>query len=419
MTYREQIDLRQYGLRRRDLLRLSAYGSAAGLAPWFGCAPAKPTLKSASSPATQAMAPTAEGERILVVLELSGGNDGLNTVVPYGDDAYYALRPKLGLRKDKLRPIDAHYGFNAGMAGMDTLWRAGKVAIVHGVGYPQPSFSHFNSMAYWHTATPNSGASYGWIGRLADAMLPEGASMPLVNVDATQSLAVRARRHVPVVFDDPARFVPKGPRYKSTLAGPTGDNVARAFLRDVARSARDASDQVRRAWRDYNSSVDYGLTDLDLSKIAALIEARLPTRLFYTSFRDNIFDTHVYQASLHQRLLTYFSDAVYAFQQDLERMGRAQDVLLLVFSEFGRRAGENANLGTDHGTANVMFAIGEGVRGGHHGTPPSLTELDATENLVFTVDFRRVLASVIEGWLGHQDAAEVLGGAFEPLALFG
>lgn len=400
-------------LRRRDVLRLGAHGSALGLvAPYLaGCA------HGASKPLSKT--PKVPGERILVVLELSGGNDGLNTVVPYGDDAYYRLRPKLGLPKAKLRPLDASFGLSPGMAGMEKLWGEGRLAIVHGVGYPQPSFSHFSSMAYWHTAAPNSGAAYGWMGRLADAMLPAGASVPIVNVDATQSLAVRSRTHVPVVFDNPQSFAPKGPRYPSSPLSGESSNASRAFLNDVSRSAREASEDVREAWQKYPKSIDYGIADLDLSKIAALIEARLPTRLYYTSFRNNYFDTHVYQANLHRRLLTYLSDAVHGFQQDLDRMGRAEDVTLLIFSEFGRRAGENANLGTDHGTANVMFAVGSGVTGGHYGAPPSLTELDATENLVHTTDFRRVLSSVVEGWLGHADASEVLGGSFEPLPMWG
>ena len=415
MEHRELDDHRHTGLRRRDLLRLGACGSAlSGGLPWLGaCASAVPD--PAANRATTA--PSRPGDRILVVLELPGGNDGLNTVVPYGDDAYYALRPTLGIRKDKLRVLDEHFGLSSGMAGMEKLWRANQLAVVHGVGYERPSFSHFNSMAYWHTAAPNSGAAYGWVGRLADAMLPPGAPTPIVNIDATQSLAVRAREHVPVVFDDPLRFVPKGPRYAQVPAE-FQKNPSRAFLQEVARSADEASERVRQAWQKYASSIDYGITDLDLSKIAALIEARLPTRLYYTSFRNNAFDTHVYQANLHQRLLTYLSDAVYGFQQDLERMGRAQDVALLIFSEFGRRAGENANLGTDHGTANSMFVVGSGIKGGHHGTPPSLTALDDTENLVYTTDFRRVLATMIEGWLGYADASNVLGQRFETLDLF-
>ena len=394
-----------FDIQRRNLLRLGAFGSAYGM-----LAPFLPGMN-------QARAEGAES-RILVVLELSGGNDGLNTVAPYGDDTYYNLRPKLGLRPEKLRKIDDMYGMNQGLAGMERLFNEDRLAIVHGVGYPQPSFSHFNSMAYWHTAAPNSGESYGWVGRLADALLPEGSPNAIVNIDATQSLAVRSRHHVPVVFDDPAGFMAKGtPGDGPGLGEGAEQNASRAFLNDVARGAELASEKVQSAWSNYGGGVDYGLAHLDLPKIAALIEARMPTRLYYTSFRDNAFDTHVHQPNLHRRLLTYFSDAARAFMQDLDRIGRADDVLLLVFSEFGRRAAENTNLGTDHGTANLMFAIGNPVNGGHHGIAPSLTDLDETENLRHTVDFRQVLATAIEGWLGYPDASDVLGGGFDTLPL--
>lgn len=392
-----------FDIQRRNLLRLGAYGSAYGM-----LAPFLPGM-------SRARAENAES-RILVVLELSGGNDGLNTVAPYGDDAYYSLRPKLGLRPDKLRKLDDMYGMNQGLAGMERLYNEGRLAVIHGVGYPQPSFSHFNSMAYWHTAAPNSGESYGWVGRLADVLLPEGTPNAIINIDATQSLAVRSRHHVPVVFDDPARFMAKGMTDDRPQLSETADqNASRAFLNDVARGAQLASEQVQSAWTNYGGGIDYGLAHLDLPKIAALIEARMPTRLYYTSFRDNAFDTHVYQPNLHRRLLTYFSDAVRAFTQDLDRIGRADDVLVLVFSEFGRRAAENTNLGTDHGTANLMFAVGNAVHGGHHGIAPSLTDLDETENLRHTVDFRQVLATAIENWLGYPDASDVLGGDFDNL----
>ena len=395
-----------FDTQRRNLLRLGAYGSVYGLlAPFMG----------GFAYTREAMA----SKRILVVLELSGGNDGLNTVVPFRNDDYYRLRPTLGIKQNKVRKIDDDYGLSSGMAGMERLYKDGRMAIIHGVGYPQPSFSHFNSMAYWHTAAPNSGASYGWVGRLADVLLPEGSPYAIVNVDATQSLAVRARKHVPVVFDDPERFVPKGvPFHVANGADQAAENASQGFLRDVARSAREASVKVRDAWTSYKSSIDYGLIPLDLPKIASLIEARMPTRLYYTSFRNNIFDTHVQQGATHARLLTYFSDAVSAFMQDLERIGRADDVMVLVFSEFGRRAAENTNLGTDHGTANVMFAIGNGVKGGHYGTPPSLATLDDTDNLIHTTDFRQVLASVIEDWLKYPNAKDVLSDEFKKISAF-
>ena len=157
---------------------------------------------------------------------------------------------------------------------------------------------------------------------------------------------------------------------------------------------------VREAWAKYHSPVDYGITGLDLPKVVALIDAGMPTRLYYTSYRNNAFDTHVYQNDTHKRLLTYASDAVTAFLSDLERIGRADDVVVMIFSEFGRRVPENVNLGTDHGAANLMFVAGKQVKGGHYGKVPSLTELDAGDNLIHTTDFRRVYGTMIDGWLG-------------------
>jgi uncharacterized protein (DUF1501 family) len=183
---------------RRDLLRAGMYGVGvtAGALPLPLFAQAGATL-------------TAQGKhdgKILVVLELSGGNDGLNTLIPYGDDAYYKQRPHIGVPRKELRPIDDHFGFSGGMAGFERLYKDGKLAVVHGCGYENPSFSHFTSMAYWHTAAPNSGEEYGWVGRLADAMAPAAPPNFLVNIAARQSLAVRSRLHVPVVFDDPNKF---------------------------------------------------------------------------------------------------------------------------------------------------------------------------------------------------------------------
>lgn len=369
-------------------------------------------------------AAAAGGDKILVVFEMSGGNDGLNTVVPYGDDAYYRQRPTIGVKPDGLVRLDEHFGFNPGLIGLEKLYKDGDIAIVHGAGYDNPSFSHFTSMAYWHTAAPNSGEEYGWVGRLADAMEPGGAPNYVVNVDATQSLAVRSRDHVPVVFDDPAKFRREGFFQQQALfrrvpdAGDS-ENPSRRFLLDIARGALDASALVREAWAAYDTPVDYGLVPLDLPKIAALIHADLPARLYYASFRNNAFDTHVHQANLHRRLLTYTADAIAGFFADMERIGRADDVVMMVFSEFGRRVPENTSLGTDHGAAGPMFLVGKPVRGGHYGEPPSLTELDEGDNLIHTVDFRRVYATAIGGWLGFAGADAVLGGDFPPLPVFG
>lgn len=400
---------------RRDLLRAGMYGVAVagGVLPVPAFAQAAAALSKGGE---------ADG-KILVVLELSGGNDGLNTLVPYGDDAYYKHRPNLGIPKKDLRVIDDHFGFSGGMTGFERLYKEGKLAIVHGCGYENPSFSHFTSMAYWHTAAPNSGEEYGWVGRLADAMAPTAPPNYIVNIGARQSLAVRSHKHVPVVFDDPNKFAQEEFfEEKAVLNAPVVaakvDNPTRRFLLDTAKSAQDASALVRQAWSKYHSPIDYGIVGLDLPKVAALIDAGMPTRLYYTSYRNNAFDTHVFQGDTHKRLLTYASDAVYAFTRDLERIKRADDVVVMVFSEFGRRVPENVNLGTDHGTANMMFVVGKDVKGGHYGTIPSLTKLDAGDNLVFTTDFRRVYATMISGWLGYRDTRQLLNGDFQTFPLF-
>lgn len=362
--------------------------------------------------------------RILVVLELSGANDGLNTFVPYADDTYYKLRPRLGIPQKKLLRIDDMHGFSSGMTGFEQLYKDGKLAIVHGCGYAQPNFSHFTSMAYWHTAAPNSGQSLGWVGKLADSLAPEGTPNFIVNVDEAQSLAVSASRHTPVVFNDPERFMRKGdatvaPMFAHVEPAAADANASQKFLLDVARSAKEASQQVREAWTSYKTPVDYGIVPMSLNKIASLIAAGMPTRLYYTSYPHNIFDTHVHQSDVHARILTYTSDAVAAFIRDMERIGRADDVSILIFSEFGRRAAENDNLGTDHGTANLMFLAGKNVKGGQYGTRSSLTQLMPDGNLEYTVDFRRVYATMIEGWLQHKDSAAILRDKFETFPIFG
>ncbi|HTM11263.1 MAG TPA: DUF1501 domain-containing protein [Bryobacteraceae bacterium] len=403
-------------LNRRDILKagLSGLSMTAGTALRVGV----------FGRAAAALAAEAESNgKILVVLELSGGNDGLNTLVPYADDAYYKHRPKIGLPKKSLRIIDDHFGFNRGMVGFEHLFKDGKLAIVHGCGYENPSFSHFSSMAYWHTAAPNSGEQYGWVGRLADTIAPDAPPNFIVNIDTHQSLAVRSRRHVPVVFDDPNKFsresfYDENAVFKSTPDNGKVSNPAREFLLETDRSAKSASALVQEAWSKYHSPVDYGIVGLDLPKVAALIEAGMPTRLYYTAYRNNAFDTHVFQNDVHQRLLTYASDSISAFMKDLQRIGRADDVVLMAFSEFGRRVPENVSLGTDHGAANLMFVVGNQVRGGHYGQIPSLAKLDEGDNLLHTTDFRRVYATMIAGWLGHRDTRELLNGDFQPFDMF-
>ena len=404
-------------IKRREILRRGMAGlGIAGI----GASILKP---SAFTSVAEAAALAEANGKILVILELSGGNDGLNTVVPYGDDAYYRHRPEIGLPKSQLRILDDHFGLNPGMSGFEELFKDGKMAIVHGCGYENPSYSHFTSMSYWHTAAPNSGEEYGWVGRLADNLDSTGSSNFLVNVAARQSLAVRSQQHVPVVFDEPSRFTREAfSQEKEALShiADVGDidNPSRRFLLDIARSANDASELVREAWSNYSSPVDYGVNSLDLPKVVSLIESGMPTKLYYVSYRNNAFDTHVFQNNVHRRLLTYTSDAVSAFVRDLERIGRADDVALMIFSEFGRRVPENVTLGTDHGAANVMFVVGNGVKGGHYGEVPSLTKLAEGDNLAYTTDFRRVYQTLISGWLEHGGSQDILRGEFKTFDMF-
>ncbi|MBI2799200.1 MAG: DUF1501 domain-containing protein [Gammaproteobacteria bacterium] len=399
-------------MNRRQMLTRLASMTGAGLV-----AGAIPSLFQQALAADAAV-----NDRILVIFEMSGGNDGLNTIVPYADDAYYKLRPTIGIKQKQLLKLDEHFGFNPGLLGFQRLWQDGKLAIVHGAGYAQPSFSHFTSMAYWHTAAPNSGDEYGWCGRLADTLAPEPRPNFLVNIDTTQSLAVRSRVHTPVVFDEPDRFRRLGLNQERAMldyvSKPVAGNATLDYLEQVARSANEASALVREAWAKYKTPIDYGIVPAQLPKVASCIAAGLPARIYYLAYRNNAFDTHVQQPDLHQRLLSYVADAIHGFQRDLERLGQADRVALLVFSEFGRRAPENNNLGTDHGTANNMFMVGSKVRGGHYGTLPSLTALDDGDNLAYTTDFRRIYATAIDGWLQPGTAAKVLKGEFETLPIF-
>jgi uncharacterized protein (DUF1501 family) len=277
-------------------------------------------------------------------------------------------------------------------------------------------------MAYWHTAVPNGGEPYGWLGRVADAIDPELTPNFLVNIDERQSLAVRAARHVPVVFDDPERFMRKGLHQSRSVLDSVSEaqsgNPSQRFLDEVAQSAKQASQRVRAAWDSYKTPVDYGIISLDLPKVAAMIAADLPTRLYHVGYRHNAFDTHVQQVDQHQRLLSYVSDSIAGFIKDMDRIGRADDVTVLVFSEFGRRVAENTSLGTDHGTANHMYVIGKPVRGGHYGKAPLLTDLDENGNMKYTTDFRQVYASLIEGWLGYADSKSLLSGQFNTFPIF-
>ena len=411
---------------RREFLARGLYG--------IGLGAGLPILLSRTSAALTAQALQGTSmerhpERILVVLELSGGNDGLNTVVPHGDPAYYRARPHIGIPAREVLKVDDHFGFHPSMVGFERLYKDGRMGIVHGCGYDHPSLSHFSSMSYWHTGVPNAGEPLGWLGRLADDHLDPATRNLIVNIGTSQSLAVRSGKHSPLVFDDPSRFRRDGTdAEKRVLTGlgsehtqPTANSTL-DFLAATARNAADSSDFVRQASAAYRTPVDYGIGNAfggGLQRVAALIASGMKTRLYYVSYQGNAFDTHVQQGDVHSRLLMYTADAVRAFLDDVARLGRGNDVAVVMFTEFGRRVEENGSLGTDHGTATPMFLFGsrDRIRGGLYGQPPSLTDLD-DGNLKMTTDFRRVYATSIKEWLGYDDTETILKGRFDSLGAF-
>ena len=408
---------------RRDFIRRGLYGLGlgAGLPVLLNR-----TTAALSAQALQGTSMEANPERILVVVELSGGNDGLNTVVPFGDDTYYRVRPNLGIPERDVIKVEDGLGFHPSLVGFERLYKDGMMAVVHGCGYENPSLSHFASMGFWHTGVPNGGEQLGWMGRLADGAYDHDAQGNIiVNVGNRQSLAVQSRHHPPLVFNDPNALMRDGNDAEYTVfeevdrAKETG-NATLDFLSATAENAVGAGEIVRRAASSYQSPVDYGIGGLSgsLRRVASLIAAELPTRLYYVSYAGNAFDTHVHQAAPHARLLAYTADAVRGFMEDLQRIGRDDDVAVMMFTEFGRRVEENASLGTDHGTATPMFVFGTGIRGGMHSRHPSLTDLD-DGNLKMTTDFRRVYATMIEKWLGYEDTGSILRGTFPPLGVFG
>jgi uncharacterized protein (DUF1501 family) len=407
---------------RRDFLIRGLYG--------IGVGAGLPLILNRTSAALSAQA--LEGtsvekhpERILVVIELSGGNDGLNTIVPFADPAYYRARPNLGIPERQVIKFADGFGFHPSMIGFERLFKDGLMAVVQGCGYDHPSLSHFSSMGFWHTGVPNGGEALGWLGRVADSGYDPAKRNMIVNLGSSQSLAVRSHKHSPLVFDDPARFRREGTDLEKqalvelSKARET-NNATLEFLASTAQNATESSEFVRQASAVYRTPVDYGIgggLGNNLQRVAALIAAGMATRLYYVTYAGNSFDTHVQQADLHARLLMYTADAVRGFMEDIKRIGRADDVAVMMFTEFGRRVEENASLGTDHGTATPMFLLGRALKGGLHGEHPSLTDLD-DGNLKMTTDFRRVYATMIKEWLGYENTQAVLKGRFETLGLF-
>ncbi len=391
---------------RREFLQTSAVVSAgltlpAFLTGWRG-------LACAGDPAA--------GGRILVVVQLGGGNDGLNTVVPWTDDAYRRARPTLGLPKERVLDIDGRFGFNDALAALKGLFDDAKVAVVQGVGYPNPDRSHFRSMDIWHSASDSDRyETTGWLGRYFHNCCG-GKPDPVggVNVGAKMPMAF-AGSDVGVSFTNPAwfRWLPgegrDGEAAFRELNAEKGEGTL-DFLRSVSASVVATSDKVQAVARKARVSAGYPESRFadDLRTVANMILGGLPARVYYVSMSG--FDTHAGQAGTQERLLKEFAEGVKAFHADLAKSGVADRVLLMSFSEFGRRVEENASRGTDHGTAGPMFLVGEGVAPGLHGTFPGFKDLDQGD-LKHTVDFRSVYGEVASKWLGA-DPKSVLGKEF-------
>jgi len=402
--------------------------------------------------AADALTQSATGKdgTILVVLQMAGGNDGLNMVVPYGDDAYYRARPRLGLAADKILKIDNYAGLNGKLTGLKSLYDEGHLAIIRGVGYPNPNRSHFRSTEIWQTASDaERNLTEGWIGRYFDNCCAGADPTIGVAIGGEMPQAFAAKTPTGITFSQPEQFrwrpsEPSGGRMSTeefffrqlneggdsdegsltatdgasvaALSGKTKSDLSTLdFLQRTALDAQLSSDKILEISRKYKSTVVYpaGQLAASLNIIARMIAGGLPTRVYYAS--QGGFDTHAGQMNAHERLMGELNESIAAFVADLKQQGNFNRILLMTFSEFGRRVAENANGGTDHGAAAPMFVLGGAVKPGLFGKCPSLTDLDRGD-LKFNTDFRSVYGTVLDQWL-KAPSQVVLGRKFPALRI--
>jgi len=392
---------------------------------------------------------TGKDSTILVVLQMAGGNDGINTVIPYGSDDYYKARPRIGVKADQVLKINDFVGLNPGLKGFKELYDQGSLAIVQGVGYPNPNRSHFRSTEIWQTASDSEKfEKYGWIGRYFDNACSGCDPTVGVNIgrQMPQSFAAKVPKGVSVDNPQNYRFInsengPEGQMMEqsfremngqsieensggsiSAITGPSQLKTQRKgsvmdFLERTALDAQVSSDEIRAISAKVENKATYPGSQLgnSLKLVAKLIGGGLPTRIFYVS--QGGYDTHTNQVNTHQRLLQDLGDSVKAFTDDLKAQGNMPRVMVMTFSEFGRRVADNANSGTDHGAAAPMFVIGNHVKAGLLGQYPSLAPSDLYQgDIKYTVDFRSVYASVLENWLKTR-SEPILGRKYQPLPL--
>jgi len=358
----------------------------------------------------------------LVVVQMGGGNDGLNSIVPVAHDEYYRARPHLAVPQDKVLRLNDEVGLNPALQPLKALFDDGRLAIVQGVGYPNPNRSHFRSMEIWHTADPaGTGPKTGWLGRLFDSECPDCGEIAGLTLSSETPLALQGGGGRVVALDNPARFgfhpvAGGGPQeleaFRQLLQPVASGEPMVDFLAHTEMNALvAASDIGRLASKLAGDSGGHYAKDPFSQKlriVAELIAAGAPTRVYYVSLGG--FDTHAAQAGRQDRLLEILGGGLGAFVADIKRKGLEERVLTMTFSEFGRRVAENASAGTDHGTAAPMFLVGGPVRPGVHGAHPNLTDLDMGD-LRFGTDFRSVYATVLEHWMGVR-SDPILGGQF-------
>ena len=433
---------------RREFLRRTVLGGAVSwTVPTFLANTFSALQAEAADRATQAT--TGRDGTILVVLQMAGGNDGLNTVVPVGNDHYHRARPRIGLEEAKVLRLSDEVGLHPALTGFKDLYDAGRLAVVQGVGYPNPNRSHFRSTEIWQTASDSARFErYGWLGRYFDNAC--SGSEPTVGVSIGRQMpqAFAAQHPTGVSLENPQnfRFMAGGglrpdevtateesfrklnqpePEMEENAGGTIGSLSGAArhsgsvldFLERTALDAQVSSDKIRSITSRVSNVATYPGSPLgnSLKLVAKLIGGGLPTRIFYVS--QGGYDTHTNQANTQERLLRDLGGSVKAFVEDMNEQGNLPRVLLMTFSEFGRRVAENANGGTDHGAAAPMFVVGSKVRAGLLGQYPSLAPADLFQgDLKFNVDFRSVYAGVLESWL-KTPSKPVLGKQFAPVQI--
>jgi uncharacterized protein (DUF1501 family) len=370
----------------------------------------------------------AKDERILVLVQMAGGNDGLNTVVPFGREEYYKVRPGIAIDRGAVLKLNDELGLHPAMTGFKKMFDEGWLNIVQGVGYPNPDRSHFRSMDIWQSAKPEKDdVSSGWLGRALDSTVEQHVGkVPglALGTDKLPLSLVASKINVPTVRDVKGYQLQLGPGSESmrkahrqaldriaSRAAPTGSDLD--FLRRTARTAWSSAEKLKQISASYQPTTPYPGNTLGqkLRTVAEIISGDLGTRMFFVNLDG--FDTHSQQANAHQALLAELSSAISAFIGDLKGHGLADRVLVATFSEFGRRVAENGSLGTDHGAASQMFIVSPKCKGGIFGEHPSLTDLDDGD-LKFHTDFRSVYATLLDRWL-NIPSQPVLGGAFRPV----